>query len=364
MRRARELSLEMLGPIAGKMPKSSIESLEKSSCFPNIEKHIAQIIPLSEARIVRHHLEAAFPPFIRTEAVFGKRNLYLLKDAVVSPHSGMAWIENKIIEESVGSLRRIMDWGDLLHEPLLPVQDLRVQEPVVICHPASYFHWLLEVLPNILCALARFPEASIVLPERCPEYVVEGLVTALGQEAADRFITCSGPVRVNTLVMPQYHGKPEFTDPQVMAMLKSEVKAKVTGKELTASRPGEKLYVSRRRSRRRRLGGEELLEERLREKGFRIVHCEEVSFKEQIGLFHEAETVVSTHGAGLSNLVWSEAPCKVVEIFPKNYILDCFAWLSFSLGFDYRYVICKTGHGIDEAAMETVLDMVCPPSSG
>lgn len=48
----------------------------------------------------------------------------------------------------------------------------------------------------------------------------------------------------------------------------------------------------------------------------------------------------------------------VIEIFPKNYILDCFAWLSFSLGFDYRYVICSTGHKIDEGAMDAVLGLL------
>ncbi|HJV33784.1 glycosyltransferase family 61 protein [Geomonas sp.] len=358
-RRVSQLSLELLGPVVGKMPKSSIESLEKASYLPNVERHLVEIIPLTDARIVKHEVEAKLPPFIRTEAVFGKRNLYLLRDAVVSPYSGMAWIGNRIMEESVGSLRRIMDWGDILHEPLLPVQELTLQEPVVVCHPATYFHWLFEVLPNILFALARFPEIKIVLPEKCPDYVREGLAVAVGAEPGDRFITCSGPVRVKTLVMPQYHNKPEFTNPEVLGVLRSELKGKLLQESSPARNPGpEKLYISRRRSRRRRLGGEELLEERLRERGFSVVHCEELSFREQIRLFDGAKTVVSTHGAGLSNLVWSEAPCRVIEIFPKNYILDCFAWLSFSLGFDYRYVICRTGHQIDEGAMDAVLDML------
>ena len=57
-----------------------------------------------------------------------------------------------------------MDWGDVLHEPLLPVTELPLQEPVVVCHPANYFHWLLEVLPNLLFAIARFPDVKIVVP--------------------------------------------------------------------------------------------------------------------------------------------------------------------------------------------------------
>ncbi|UFS69299.1 glycosyltransferase family 61 protein [Geomonas sp. RF6] len=358
----RLVSRALLGPIVGKMPKSSIESLEKLSYLPKIERHIQDIIPVADAQIVRHEIDAPFPPFLRTEAAFGKRNLYVLNDAVVSPHSGMVWIEKRIVEESVGSLRRIMDWGDILHEPLLPVRKLHVREPVVVCHPASYYHWLLEVLPNLLFAISRFPDVKIVVPEKVPGYIAEGLATALGANASDRFITCPSPVRVATLVMPQYHTVPEFTHPDVMDLLKSEVKSKVMGEGGTnvARHPdvGENLYVSRRRSRRRRLAGEDLLEGKLRDLGFTVLHCEELSFAEQVHAFHRAKTVVATHGAGLSNLVWSEAPCRVVEIFPKNYILDCFSWLSFSLGFDYRYVICSTGHKLDQQAIAAVLQQI------
>ncbi|WP_224963130.1 glycosyltransferase family 61 protein [Geomonas subterranea] len=355
----RFISRDLLGPISGKMPKSCVESLEKASFHADINRHILDIVPMTQARIVRHEVAAKLPPFIRTEAVFGKRNLYLLRNATVSPHSGMAWIGNRVLEESVGSLRRIMDWGDVQHEPLLPASELRIPEPVVVCHPASYYHWLLEVLPNVLFAVAAFPGVKIVLPENCPRYVLEGLATALGPGAKRDFVFCSNPIRVERLVVPQYHAQPEFTDPQVLELLRSAVKTRVAPLQGTDGAPGSatRIYVSRGKSR-RRLRGEAELEERLREVGFSILHCEELSFADQARAFHTAEIVVGSHGAGLSNLVWCEPPCRVVEIFPKNYILDCFAWLGFSLGFDYRHVICDTGHEIDERAMDAVLDAV------
>lgn len=360
-RLARQISLELLGPIAGKMPKSSIESLEKHYYLPSVQKHIAQIIPIAQAHVVRHEVDREYPPFIRTEAAFGKRNLYVLKDAVVSPHSGLAWIGNRIIEESVGSLRRIMDWGDMLHEPLLPVSELRLEGPVVVCHPAAgYYHWLMEVLPNLLVAVSRFPDLKIVLPENCPGFVTDALTAVLGDRVTARFVLASSPVRVDTLVLPQYHAAPEFTSPYAVELLRSQVKSKVLGEGISSGTgaPGNKIFISRRKSRRRRLAGEELLEAKLKERGFGVLHLDQVPFAEQIRIFHQAETVVATHGAGLSNLVWSEAPCRVVEIFPRNYILDCFAWLSFSLGFDYRHVVCSTGHMIDRDAMDAVLGLL------
>ena len=77
------ISSTLLGPIVGNMPKSSIESLAKASYYPNVERHIVDIIPMTEPAIVSHAVDPAFPPFIRREAVFGRRNLYVLRDAVV-----------------------------------------------------------------------------------------------------------------------------------------------------------------------------------------------------------------------------------------------------------------------------------------
>lgn len=359
-RLARQVSSSLLGPIAGKMPYSSIESLEKLSYRPELARHILDILPMLPADLVRHQVERSYPPFIRTEAVFERRNLYLLKDVVVSPQSGMVWLENKIVEESVGSLRRIMDWGELLHEPLLPVTELPLEDPVLVCHPASYFHWLMEVLPSALLALASFPALKILTHEQCPGYLMQGLTAILGPKVLERVVTSPGPVRVERLVLPQYPAKSEFVHPQVLKLLRGEVTAKLLGEGAPQAGvgSGEVFYISRRKGKKRRLAGEDLLEERLNARGVTVLHCEEMTLKEQVRTFQGARMVIGTHGAGLSNLIWCEGPCRVVEIFPRNYILDCFAWLSFSLGFDYHHVICENGHELDEAAVAAALKLL------
>jgi len=184
-------------------------------------------------------------------------------------------------------------------------------------------------------------------------------VAALGPEVLERVVPCPGPVRVERLILPQYPARSEFTHPKVLELLRGELKTKL----VDAGRPvgdvsGESFYISRRKGKKRRLAGEDLLEERLNARGVTILHCEELSFKEQVRIFRGARVVIGTHGAGLSNLAWCEAPCRVIEIFPRNYILDCFAWLSFSLGFDYRPVICANGHELDAAAVAAVLELL------
>jgi len=84
---------------------------------------------------------------------------------------------------------------------------------------------------------------------------------------------------------------------------------------------------------------EDTLEEKLMTLGFKIIYCENISFEEQISLFSMARLIVAPHGAGLSNMVWADSPCKVVEIFPSNIFNDCYARLALTLGSEYDYVV-------------------------
>jgi hypothetical protein len=359
-RLAWAVAVALLGPLVGRMPKSSIDSIERFSYREDLEKHLIEVYTVREAEIVANGMPPQYPRFLRKEAVFPRRNVYLLKDVTASPFSGMVWLEERIIEESVGSLRRLMDWGDVLHEPLLPVKPLDLPSPAMVCPPAEYYHWLLEVLPNLLYAKSLFPEMKIIVPPRIPSYVRESLAILFDARfLEENVVTAETPVRVNTLVMPQYSNEPEFTDPREIRLLKECVASKIPVDEVPAAYPGGgKLYISRVKSRRRNLAGEEVLEARLREAGFDILYCETIPFDEQIRRFRNADTIVATHGAGLSNLVWAEPPCKVIEIFPKDYAVDCFAWVASVQDFDYHYVFTRSSRALDYETVNAVMSLV------
>ena len=56
--------------------------------------------------------------------------------------------------------------------------------------------------------------------------------------------------------------------------------------------------------------------EALGEYAFEEIFLENLSFTEQINLFANSHTIVSPHGAGLANLVFSRPSTNVIEIFP------------------------------------------------
>ena len=101
------------------------------------------------------------------------------------------------------------------------------------------------------------------------------------------------------------------------------------------SRRSERIYIVRKGS--RRVVNESELLDRLRRHGFRPVALEELSFEEQIRLFHDAEAVVGTHGAGLTNLLFA-TDALVVEIFPTFSVFPHFLLMAASLDHQYRYV--------------------------
>lgn len=78
---------------------------------------------------------------------------------------------------------------------------------------------------------------------------------------------------------------------------------------------GRRLFVSRGSAASRRVVNEAAIEPVLAEHGFEIVDCARLSIAEQFEMFSQASAVVGPHGAGLTNLLFSEPGTEVVEIF-------------------------------------------------
>jgi len=330
----------LLGPISGKMPKTAIRSLEEVVYRKQIKNHIVEIIKIHDPLIAKYNFPDNFPIYFRRDKTFEKRYIYILKDVCVCVSSGMAWLpEGYILEESVGSLRRIMGWGSTLHEPFLPAKTLCIQEPIVACPPTGYFHWLFEIMPNVLHALSTISNTKILVPEKSPKYVLDALELLFGSnDYCKKVLIARNVLRVSSLIMPQVEVYSGFVHPGDIKKLRAVLKAKIVPTESIAK---ESVYVSRSWIPKRRLTNEEELEEKLRGLGFDIVHCENMLFRDQIALFSNARFIVGPHGAGLSNMVWADSPCEVLEIFRNNMFNDCYARLAVSLGFNYDYLVCE-----------------------
>lgn len=88
------------------------------------------------------------------------------------------------------------------------------------------------------------------------------------------------------------------------------------------------------------LNEDQLFERALQPYGFKRYILEYMTIEEQIELFYDAEAVVAAHGAGLTNTIFSEE-INVLELFPTQFVLPHYYFLSKSLGHKYRYLCAQ-----------------------
>ncbi len=67
-----------------------------------------------------------------------------------------------------------------------------------------------------------------------------------------------------------------------------------------------------------------------------------LSFKEKISLFHDADVIVATIGAGQANMVFCHGNASVIELMPKDFVQPFFSDLAYKAGVSYDYLVCKS----------------------
>ena len=80
-----------------------------------------------------------------------------------------------------------------------------------------------------------------------------------------------------------------------------------------------KIFISRANANYRRLENEADVERLVAAYGYEIVRLEELTFAAQLRLFSEAKVVLSLHGAGLANIIYSPTSTHVVEIIDPSF---------------------------------------------
>lgn len=123
----------------------------------------------------------------------------------------------------------------------------------------------------------------------------------------------------------------------------------------------QRLYISRGDTGTRVVENEAACVAMLEERGFEAVQLSSMSVDEQISLFASADIVIAPHGAGLTNIVFSPAGTKVIELVQDNYQNPCFKNLADSSGHDYTAIVNPTrsfGGSHHDDQIEVDLDLL------
>ena len=101
----------------------------------------------------------------------------------------------------------------------------------------------------------------------------------------------------------------------------------------------KKIFLSRSKAAGRYLKNMDAIASVLKRYNFDIVETENMSFDNQVKTFERAEIIISIHGAGNTNIVFSDwEKVKFIEILPSNRLTAHYYWLTKSLGISYDVI--------------------------
>lgn len=199
----------------------------------------------------------------------------------------------------------------------------------------NYCHFLLEGIPKLEVINSRIPVDNILCEESflqhtkvassCYERYSASTFSSLAQVGLYKFERL---LITNSIKHPMHNGHPEF--------LKFHKKI-LNFCTNVRNKKYRKIFIDRPSGRRGIANKDELLS-LLREYNIKPIKLENFSFLEQVEIFNSAKLIVGIHGAGLSNLVYSQKGTKVVELFQHDFGLPSFWYLANLMALDYYCV--------------------------
>lgn len=209
-----------------------------------------------------------------------------------------------------------------------------------------YYHWIMDTLPRL--ALLREAKSGwdrVVAPQ---DTAYQTTTLQLLGVAPEKIISAPGLyIEAEELIVPTLPGVVGNPPKWACEFLRNSFLPRAP------ARPGRKrLYLSRSKAATRHVVNEDELMQSLRRRGFELVHLEDLSFLDQVGLMRSAEMVVAPHGTGLTNLVFCDPGTIVLEIFSPAYVTACYYAAAHQLGLNYGYVLgqgeLKEAHRVHE----------------
>ena len=232
----------------------------------------------------------------------------------------------------------------------------------------TYFHWMVDLLPRIellqqrmdLKCIDWFLVNSIQHP-----FQVETL-KMLGIPLERVIASDQHPyIQATELIVPSFSSHFGWLEPWALAFLRRSFLDPVLDSVLCESvpvyqktlndsvdnldRPADcldrhtafpkRIYVSRSEANHRRILNEPEVLERLQSFGFVAVELETLSFQEQVALFAHAEVIITPHGSGLTNLIFSRPNTTVVELVSPHYIRHYYWVISRLLSLKHYFLV-------------------------
>lgn len=200
---------------------------------------------------------------------------------------------------------------------------------------SNYYHWLIDSLPRLLSIEQELAKAdfSLLLPENGPKYILDSLSYFNINHIT--FIKSNTYVSAENLILPYYLAGSGHIRPDKVLKLKHFFLDKISSKTSI-----KRIYASRATQNNRKISNEKEVVNLLIQKGFEIVYFENYTFEEQVSLVKNADFLVSSHGANMTNLMFMQSNTSVLELIKEINPNFCYWGLASSVNVNYYYQLC------------------------
>ncbi len=223
-------------------------------------------------------------------------------------------------------------------------------------HRYNYYHWIHDAMLRLHLILPRLPDdIQFIVPPGLRSFQLESL--ALLGISPRQLCSFSGRElwELETLYFAPPTTRSGSNSPAALQWFR-EVAWSELG--LTPGAGTRRIYISRRRTKYRRIVNEPEVERVVRDFGFET-HCfEDLSFHEQITLMSQAEAVASSSGAALTNILFAPPGAKILVMVEPVQISWFFWTMSEAAGHEYWYALGET---VPHLSPPHDADLLVPP---
>ena len=201
----------------------------------------------------------------------------------------------------------------------------------------GYHHFLTEVAIKFPLFEKELRKGQILMPPNCPQFVFDFLKIADFENLCFMKRNCYvEKLHVITNTISGYYNG------EHLLKLKEFVYERV---DFTKNNDFDKIYVSRKDARSRKVLNEPELVEGLQKKGYRYLELERMPLAEQVNIFRNCRTLLSIHGAALTNGLFMPTGSQIFELYPKDTVESnfnrCYSRFSQALGHNHKYLFCE-----------------------
>lgn len=203
----------------------------------------------------------------------------------------------------------------------------------------AHYHWFCDTLPRIYSVKDQLKDYILLLPDHSSYVKDVGLKTldilGLAPKGIE-FIHKRNLLAIKQLTIVTQTCVPGYINDKIVSRISQAFLKRMENKP---AKPTRKLYISREGANFRKVLNEGEVQELVKSFGYEVIKYEDMSLQEQMHITASAKSIVSIHGAGLTNIMFMQPGGNVLEFRrDRIYHNQCYWHLADALQLNYFYL--------------------------